>query len=583
MSANNHPLGNPLRMPGLGGILGVLANRLLGLTRLARWYDERPTGLSAAEFCRYALGRIGTKADIVLGDINDIPQHGPLVVIANHPFGGVEGMVLIEMLLSRRSDVKVLANGLLARIPELADLFVPVDVFHSGVNQPAIRSASQHVERGGALLMFPAGEVSSFRWQERAVVEAEWRHTSSVIAHRAGAAVQPVFIEGRNRLGFHLLGLVHPLLRTLLLPREMVAKRGKTIRMRIGALIPYADIAGLGKAETTGFLRLNTLLLGRMETQKAVSGRCYRVPLMAPLPGEVVAAELAQLNPLLEENNFQVFMADSNQIPCTLKEIGRLRELSFRAAGEGSGLSCDLDRFDQWYQHLILWDAEACRVAGAYRIGVAADIVPTLGVSGLYSNSLFHFGQDFLDALEDPIELGRSFVVPEYQRSPRSLYLLWKGLGAFISSREVGPSVLFGPVSISADYSPMLRRLLVMTLSLNHGEVIFEKLVRPRQALTGEELKFSRDALAGLADIRRFDRLVSRIGNGRRLPVLLRHYLGLNGRLVCFSVDRAFSNVLDGLIVVDMRKASEKIRRKYMGAAGAAHYKACHLRKVLDV
>lgn len=577
----DNSISNPFRLPQFGGLAGWwlsrLLSRLLGLVRLARWYDQRPVGLSPAAFCRYALSRIGARSEIVSGSLADIPGQGPLLVVANHPFGGVEGMVLMEQLLQQRADLKVLANGLLCRIHELAPLFIGVDVFRNGVNQSSVRQASEHVAGGGALLVFPAGEVSSFQWRAGAVVEADWRHTAALIAQRAGAAVSPVFVEGRNRWRFHVLGLVHPLLRTLLLPREMAAQRGKVIRLRIGAVIPHADMIGLSKVEATGYLRLNTLLLGQLENT-VTAGTAHHQPLIAPTPAATMRVELGLLEPLVEDRHYQVFLAEAAQIPHTMREIGRLRELAFRGAGEGTGQGCDLDRFDQWYQQLILWDAQAGRVAGAYRIGVVSDIVARFGLQGLYTYTLFDFGQPFLAALQDPIELGRSFVTPEYQRDSRALYLLWRGLGHFISSRQQGPGVLFGPVSISADYSPVLRRLLATVLSLHHSEEALKQWVRPRRPLKGDRLPVARDALAGLSDLRRLGRLINRIERGRSMPVLLRHYLGLKGRMVCFNVDPEFSHALDGLIVVDLRKTSDKIRMQYMGAEGAARYMANHMR-----
>lgn len=575
-SSADNSLTNPFRLPQLRGLPGLLLSQLLGLVRLARWYDQRPANLSPAAFCRYALGRIGARSEIVQGSLADIPAQGPLLVVANHPFGGVEGMVLMEQLLQRRPDLKVLANGLLCRIPELAPLFISVDVFRTGVNQGSVRQASAHVASGGALLIFPAGEVSSFQWRAAAVVEADWRHTAALIAQRAGAEVSPVFVEGRNRLRFHMLGLLHPLLRTLLLPREMAAQRGKVIRLRIGRVVPHDDLLGLSKVEATGYLRLNTLLLGQMEqTDTRVR---HHQPVIAPQPVAQIRAELAALTPLTSEGHYQLFIAEGAQIPRTLRELGRLRELAFRGAGEGSGQSCDLDRFDQWYQQLILWDEQAGQIAGAYRIGVASDIVARFGVQGLYTHTLFDFGSAFLSALQDPIELGRSFVAPAYQRDSRALYLLWRGVGHFISARQQGPGVLFGPVSISADYSPVLRRLLATVLSLHHSEERLKQWVRPRQPLKEGHLPVARDALAGLADLRRLGRLISRIERGKSMPVLLRHYLALKGRMLCFNVDPAFSNALDGLIVADLRNVSDRIRVQYMGVEGAARYAENHMR-----
>lgn len=554
-----------------------LASRILGMTPLLQWYRERPSGLSAQAFCRYALDRLGIRVEQRLGDWRQIPSTGRLVIVVNHPFGGLDGLILMAALLARRPDLKVLANHLLGKIEELSPHLIPVDVFHQGVNQGAIRQARAHLDAEGALLIFPAGVVSGLSWKSWRVAEAPWQNTAASLIRRTASPVVPLFIEGRNRWRFQWAGLLHPLLRTLMLPRELVAMAGKTVRVRIGELIPFTEMAAFERKPLTDFLYLNTLLVGHWQPTVNDNHPPRRDrPLVMATPNSWLQNEIQHLPVechLHEQGDFVVFVAQPKHIPLTLREIGRLRELSFRAAGEGTGKDIDLDRFDEWYHHLFVWDRKHCRVVGAYRLGLVRSILQQQGLEGLYAYSLFQFDRRFLERLGDTVELGRSFIAPDYQRRPQALFLLWRGIGEFLGRLD-GPGVLLGPVSISADYNPTVRRLLAALFLSGFSDPDLQRYVKPRTPDREAPLPIPPDLLAGVMDIKRLDRLIFRLEQQRALPVLLRHYLGLNARFLGFNLDADFGNVLDGLVMVDLRKVHPKTLTRFMGPTHARKFTA---------
>ncbi|HEY8992041.1 MAG TPA: GNAT family N-acetyltransferase [Luteolibacter sp.] len=297
-------------------------------------------------------------------------------------------------------------------------------------------------------------------------------------------------------------------------------------------------------------------------------------PIAAPADPAAVAAEIARLDgPLASQGRFDVFLAPADAIPQVLHEIGRLRELSFRAVGEGSGKALDLDAFDRTYLHLFLWDRDARAVAGAYRLGRTDTLLAEFGADGLYTSTLFQLGEPFLDHLTPGLELGRSFVAPDYQRSIHPLGLLWRGIGRFIV-RYPRYARLFGPVSISDDYSPISQELIVRFLRECRRDARFADSVRPRNPYAGG-LPAPGDISARLGSIEEVSAAVARIEpDGKGVPVLLRQYLKLNATLLEFNVDPDFANVLDALVLVDLREAPDEVLIRYMGADGLAAFRA---------
>lgn len=294
----------------------------------------------------------------------------------------------------------------------------------------------------------------------------------------------------------------------------------------------------------------------------------------------LVKAEVAALSPgerLVESGQFHVYCAPATRIPWTLQELGRLREITFRAAGEGTGKSSDIDLYDAYYLHLFMWDARKEVIVGAYRLGLTDEILARYGKRGLYTQTLFKYDRTLLEVLNPAIELGRSFVRVEYQRDFTSLLLLWRGIGKFIV-RSPQYAVLFGAVSISNGYEQASRELIVRYLTATRIEPDLARHVRPRRPFVGvTNATPTAMELRQLESIDDLSRLVADIERDHKgVPVLLRQYLKCGGRLLGFSSDERFAGVLDGLVMADLRKADPHILARYMGEAGAAAFLAHH-------
>ncbi|GFK93621.1 hypothetical protein NNJEOMEG_01455 [Fundidesulfovibrio magnetotacticus] len=578
---------NPFARTVLKAVGGPL-RRALALDRLAKAYESVPRGGTPVEFLRGVIDAFGFRYRVSGEELARIPSTGPVVVVANHPFGGMEGVILTEMLAGVRPDVKVMANYLLGRIEELRDLFILVDPFGaSGAwarNVAPLRQSVAWLRGGGCLGVFPAGEVAHFRMDERRVADPAWSPSVARMVRACGATVVPVHFAGANGPMFHLAGLVHPRLRTMLLGREFVNKARKEVEVRIGRPVPPQALEGLTDEQAAGHLRLCAEVMGRTRP-RALPARfplrgVRRQEALAPAQDpELMERELERLPAeclLLESGGMRAYEARAAQIPLILREIGRLREMTFRKVGEGTGKSCDLDGFDGHYSHVFLWSVSAREVVGAYRLGRSDEILATRGRSGLYVDTLFKLKPGFLTRLGPALEMGRSFVRPEHQKSYNALLLLWRGIGTVVA-REPRYRTLFGPVSITNDYQAASRQLMADFFEARGGEGSgLSRLVKPRTPLRGAAW-LKRAARSLVADVDRLSELVSSMEADRKgIPVLLRQYLKLGGKLLAFNVDREFSDALDGLIVVDLLETERRQLERYLGRDGLAGFLAHH-------
>lgn len=582
---SNSPFRLPRKTPfGMGENIAEWAT---GLSKLDKFYHQRPAGCGTRQFLRFTLEVLGIDYNVAKGSLENIPTTGPTVVVANHPLGCVEGVILAEMLLYVRSDIQILANQYLKTVPELDELFIGVDVLneekaqHSNLH--ALRKAHRHLEQGGLLLIFPAGEVSHLVGSKKQKLEdKEWSESVSRLIKKHKSTSVPIFINGQNSKRFYMAGKIHPLLRTLMLGRELLNKKNQSIDIRIGQPIRYKEVDSLSHSQLVNYLRFNTYLLNPATKQKRNQNEQNHPlpPVCSPLPVHELKADLTALSEnrhLLSHNEFDVYCAKADEIPCILHEIGRVREITFRQVGEGTGLTLDVDKFDQEYLHLFIWDRDNDRLVGAYRLGLVDELQPRFGIKGLYSSSLFNYQTRFINNMGKSIEMGRSVVAQEYQKSMAPLLLLWKGIATFVS-RNPDYTHLFGPVSISNDYSDEARQLLAQTMALHYYDHDQAKLVAATNPLQKKEQHdWNQCLLSALADVQLLSKVISRMDEGKGVPVLLRQYLGLNGKFVCFNVDADFNDALDGLIVVDLRKVEQKTLARYMGSEAATEYQQYHL------
>ena len=543
----------------------------------------RATPRDAQPFAARALQALDVRSDWQISP--GIPERGPLLIVSNHPHGVLDGLLLLEGLGRVRADVRLLANFWLARVPELRDVCFFVDPFErrgaAARSLPGLRAAHRWLRRGGALIVFPSGEVAHDRTAEGVVLDAPWRLSAAGLALATAAPVLPVHIERGNSRLFTAVGRLHPALRTALLPRELLKAGGRTVRVKTGTLLRESHLTAFGNSseEATRVIRVAVDHLasagpiadhGRKLEPTAAIAAAAAADRIANEIGRLPASAL-----LVDDGHLQVYCAEADRVPATLDEIGRLREIAFRAVGEGTGLPRDLDRFDEQYVHLFLWHPERREVVGAYRMGLTDRLIEASGVGGLYTRTLFRYDRRLLERLPPALELGRSFVRLEYQRNHAALLLLWRGICAFVS-RHPRYRVLLGAVSISARYHDRTRDLLVRFLEQNHRHDELAALVSACNPHSPRLPRCSLDA-AVPRTVQETDRRVAALeGAGRGMPVLLRQYLKLNARVLAFNIDPAFGDALDALMMVDLTEVDRRILDRYFGSADAQSFLAFH-------
>ena len=548
------------------------------------------------------LAEMKINFEVQLSDLDRIPVKGPLVAVANHPFGVLDGAALAVLLSRARPDVKILTNSMLESIPELHEHCIFVDPFrHSSSsyksvdkNVKPLKQAMEWLRQGGALAVFPAGEVSHWNVREAQVTDPSWSDVAARLVRKTGASALPVYFCGHNSARFQLLGLINPRLRTLFLLQEFLQQREKNVRIRIGKAIPSQLIANLeDDEEATEYLRLRTYLLSHRGKKpfsiptrmRAALPRKHQERIAEEVPSRFVINDIVALPAdrlLIENAEFAVYAARASELPHAIDELGRLREITFRAAGEGTGRSADLDQFDAYYWHLLLWNKEKQELAGAYRAGEADAIIRAHGIKGLYTNTVFRYDEQLFLKIGSALELGRSFVRPEYQRQYAPLLLLWKGIARFVAAHPETP-VLFGAVSISNEYSSLSREMIVRYFEQRRVKDEdgreFADLIQARTPFRAPRLRrWDCGALCSL--LRDLEELAEPISDleedGKGLPILLKQYAKVGGRLVGFNLDRKFSDVVDGLVIVDLRQTDPSVLERYMGKDGYGSFRRFH-------
>lgn len=566
---------------------------LSGLRDMDRIYARAWKMPKDIPFCDRALQASGVRAGVAEEELARVPKEGAVVVVANHPFGGIEGIILLSLMKRVRPDVKAMANYLLSAIPEMRDDFIFVDPFASKnsakANLRPIKESLGWLKDGHLLIVFPSGEVSSFDRRTLRVRDPAWSASIAALVRKTNATVVPMFFPGRNSAAFNLAGFIHPRLRTLLLPRQLSNKKGRTLTVRIGtplnskALEPFS----MDDVQLIKYMRFRSYLLAERETHRTRHFISLNPPMMppdpivAPIASEVLAAEIARLpesSRLIAAGDFAVYIAPAAQIPACLREIGRLRETTFRAVGEGTGNAIDLDEFDEYYSHLFMWNTARQEIVGSYRLGLVDKILEAKGIKGLYTRTLFKFDERLISQMPPAIEMGRSFIRAEYQKAYTSLFLLWRGISAFIGQNP-HYRVLFGPVSITNEYREASRCMILASMRQTCMADDLVHLVKPKFPPKPPRRSewCLKEYMEYLNDIDQVAGYVAEIEpDGKDIPVLLRQYLKLNGKLLSFNVDPEFSSVVDGLIMVDLSQSSPKTLRRYMGNEVAEAYFKYH-------
>ena len=572
---------NLQKLGPIGTAIGWMVLRSTKLSTLNKEYDSRKN-LNGIAFINSVLEGFEIDFEIPEKDLKRIPKTGAFITIANHPLGGIDGMILMKILLEKRSDFKVIANFLLHRLDPLKPYIMPVNPFEDHKDAKSslsgIKQSIAHLKEGGALGIFPAGEVSTYK-DEKHIVDKPWEPSAMKLIQKAKVPVVPIYFHAKNSTFFYRLASMSDILRTAKLPSEMLSQKKRKIMVRIGNPISVEDQTANPNLEAfTAFLRRKTFMLANSFEKKGLFDNIPK-SLKLPKSPKKIASQANQ--PLMEEEietcrrldkrlleskNYEVFLAKKEVIPNILTEIGRLREITFREVGEGSNNSIDLDPFDDYYYHLFLWDNDAKKIAGAYRMGMGAEIFKAHGINGFYLQDLFRFEPELYDMMSQSIEMGRAFIIKEYQLKPMPLFLLWKGI-VHCTLRFPEHKYLIGGVSISNKFSNFSKSLMIEFMKSNYYDPYVAQYIRPKKEFKVKLNDADKDIVfdESEADLNKFDKIIDELEpESLRLPVLIKKYIKQNARVVAFNVDPLFNNAIDGLMYIRIADLPESTVKPVM-------------------
>jgi putative hemolysin len=568
-----------LRLNGIPGLSDLplpscLASPLeqaLGLTDCNRVLGDIPADCSGTEFVRAALAGLSIRPEATPADLSHIPEEGGVMVVANHPYGMLDGLLLLDLVAQRRSDVRVLGNGALAAIPQLRPLLLGVDLWDDGKRKNALvlRQAINWLREGGALLVFPAGAVSGPRLRRGVVMDRPWRPSIGGILRHAGCAAVPAHVSGTAQLAVRAGSFLTPHLRVLAQPRQLLSARNRSVPVKVGNPVSPSRLARChDDRDRSEYLQFRCYLLAEREREQYLPAHAQTAeqPVAEREPVGPMLAEIAKLTPVCGRGSRSVYVTNARYSPRLLKELGRLRELTFRGVGEGSGKSRDIDEFDQHCDQLLIWDHDDNEIVGAYRL---REVNGSTDPESLYCNELYRIRPAFLREIEHGVELGRSFVQARYQKQFNALQLLWQGIGAYIRQRP-GVTKLFGAVSISAEYSAASKQAIEYVLTHQQHANPYQGTVLPRHAPRFERLRgFQRDALTrwgtSVEELSTWIADLEEVPERQHIPVLVRQYARLGAIFTACNVDPEFAFAMDALIVVDLRQADPRQLRRFFG------------------
>lgn len=522
-------------------------------------------GEDGMSFINALLKELEIHYELTDEELERIPEKGPFVTVSNHPYGGIDGLLLLNAISGRRPEYKIFTEFLLKRIDPIKDRVIPVNPFERGVDNKTalngLNEAMSHLKGGSPLGLFPAAGVSIYNDEWTDVTDPQWQISVIRFIRNAGVPVVPVYFQGTNSKIFHLLGMIHPVLRNIKLPSELFNKKNKVIKIRIGHPISVKDQNEFTDQYRYGrFLRAKTYSLGTaLEVRRFFSYSLKRPqteePVIEPVPEGKLISDIEKISDtlLFKSGNFAVYCAPSVVMPNITTEIGRLRELTFRDVGEGTNRKIDIDEFDLYYHQLFIWDEDEKKIAGAYRAGKGKDIIGRYGLQGFYIQSLFRIDRKFTPVLRESIELGRSFIAKEYQKKPLPLFLLWKGILYFLI-KHPDYRYLIGPVSISNRFSDFSKGVIIKFINDNYFNHEFAQYIKPRNRFRVKSGEVDTDIILGNSkDLGRLDKFIRDIEpSNYTVPVLLKKYLKQSGKIIGFNIDPKFNNALDGLLILDL-------------------------------
>ncbi len=569
-----------------------MARSLLGINKLNRLYAGAE-GRTGVDFARAILEQLGVNVMTDAGRLDFIPRKGAFVLVANHPHGALDGLILLALVASVRPDVKILGNFLLTQVEPLSDFFLSVDAFDTkgGRTLASVRRVVEHLKGGAPLIVFPAGEVATFRKGLSKVEDAAWSPSIAKLILQAGVPVVPAYIDGRNSLMFHLLGKMHRMLRTARLPLELTNKKGRTVSVAFGSAVSVRLLREVGEPEAVSdFLRANVYCLypvlaadeaaasegegevldkghtkrvrpearRKKKTQdRAVGGRKEVENEAFPVDPGLLERELEAVSAerlLIRIGDLCLFCAPTYAIPLTMREILRLRKETARTPREAKSPDMENEEYDGLYDCLFVWDAAARTITGAYQIGYGDALLDGLGFEGFYAYSMFEFSRHLNDVLRQSIEVGYSFVVGDARRRSQTLLLLWRGI-LQVLLRNPAYRYLMGPVSMPGGYAMAAKWLLVDYIRANHwnGELARYVVARSGIGALGRPAAMDEELIRGVSSAEEIDKLIRDVEpSGQGMPVMMKKYLQLGGRVMGFHIDPMLDNALDVMLVLDL-------------------------------
>ncbi|MDQ0477515.1 lysophospholipid acyltransferase family protein [Chryseobacterium sp. MDT2-18] len=570
--------------------LGLLKNpaasaimRLTKIDEVNKLYDVLKDKVGKDFFDSFVRER-DLKYIVFEEDLARIPKTGSFILVSNHPLGAIDGILMTKILTEIRPDFKIMGNFLLEKIEPMKPFVISVNPFE---NRKELRSSSagmreslKHLENGGCIGIFPAGEVSNRNNEFGEILDKKWEKPALKLIKMAKVPVVPMYFHAKNSRLFYQLAKVHPDLQTLLLPSEMMYKREKPIRIRLGKPVSVKVLEDHDTIEEMGeFLQKKILLLkSYYEKRKSITDR-LNIPnlklnfslkkeanvvqnIIDETPTADIVGEIETLSKndkmLFRNGNYEVFFASYNDIPSIMREIGRQRELTFRKIGEGSNLPFDLDEYDEHYHHLFLWDSQAQKLAGAYRMALGSEVMKKHGIDGFYTSSLFEFDPELRPFFRKVIEMGRAYISEEYQQKPLPLFLLWRGI-VHVCLRNPEHKFLMGGVSISDKFSEFSKSLMIEFMRSHYYDSAVAQYIHPKNEfkvkLKDRDKHLFFDDVE--SDLNKLDKIIDDLEPEMRMPVLIKKYIKQNAKVISFNVDPSFNDAIDGLMYIRISELPE--------------------------
>ncbi|WP_298779871.1 lysophospholipid acyltransferase family protein [uncultured Polaribacter sp.] len=565
----------------LGTFVGWVLIKVLRISAINRIYNKNKNKKELT-FLNSVLNDCNIQFEIPEEDLQRIPKDGAFITISNHPLGGIDGVLLLKLLIEKRADYKIIANFLLHRVAPLKPYIMPVNPFENRKDAKSsvagIKSALSHLREGKPLGIFPAGEVSTYK-EGKLKVDKPWEEGAVRLIKKANVPIIPIYFHAKNSRLFYFLSKISDTLRTAKLPSEVISQKRKVIKVRIGKPISVKDQNEFTEIPAFyKFIRKKTYMLANPfeKSNKILSTQNIKIPkkpakkVTTQKNVDLLIKEVDALREkdgrLLESKNYEVFFANANQIPNLLHEIGRLREITFRGVGEGTNKAIDLDKYDTYYYHMFLWDRKENCLAGAYRMGLGKEIFKKYGIHGFYVHTLFRIEPELHKMMEHTIEMGRAFIIKEYQQKPMPLFLLWKGI-VHVTLRYPEHKYLMGGVSISNQFSEFSKSLMIEFMKSHYYDPYIAQYIQPKKEYKVKLKDGDKDFVfdATKADMQKFDKIIDEIEPGAlRMPVLIKKYVKQNARLVAFNVDPKFNNAVDGLMYIKVADIPESTVKPVM-------------------